>query len=65
MRELVKGYITPKAKKELETLAITIPYYEIALDIGISETSLRSDIKGKGLKKSLCDKVENYLKEQK
>ena len=64
MREIVKGYVTAEIKKDIETLAQTVPMYEISLDIGISETSLRAFLKGKGLKKSLCEKVEKFVNER-
>ena len=62
MKQLAKYYINPPIKKALESLMVTIPLYEIGLDIGLSETSLRAFLKGKGLKEESYRKVENFLK---
>ena len=64
MKQLVKYYINPPIKKALESLIMTIPLYEIGLDIGLSETSLRAFLKGKGLKKESYEKIENFFKER-
>lgn len=64
MKQLAKYYINPPIKKALESLMVTIPLYEIGLDIGLSETSLRAFLKGKGLKKESYEKVENFFKER-
>ena len=42
----------------------TIPLYEIGLDIGLSETSLRAFLKGASLKKENYEKVETFFKER-
>ena len=61
MRELSKKFITPPIKEALESLSVTFPMYELSLDIGISETSLRSFLKGKGLKDELYTKIIKFL----
>ena len=64
MKGLPKYYISPPLKKALESLMKTIPLYEIGLDIGLSETSLRAFLKGASLKKENYEKVETFFKER-
>ena len=64
MKPLVKHYINPPIKKALESLMVTMPLYEIGLDIGLSETSLRAFLKGRGLKEENYRKVENFFRER-
>ena len=64
MKELEKFYITPKIKEKTERLLEHISTYDLALDIGISVTSLRSFILGKGLKEELFNKVAEFFGEK-
>lgn len=58
-----KFYISPQTKEALGKLCPKVKsFYELALEIGISETSLRSFYKGGGLADKSYSKVVKVLK---
>ena len=64
MRELKKYYINSTMKEGLVKQLMDTSTYNLALDIGISVTSLRSFLLGKGLKEELYFKIVNYLEKK-
>lgn len=61
-----KFYITEPVKEALKKIQVTlqISLYELALKIGISETSLRFFLNGGGLSKKSYIKIVELLKEE-
>ena len=61
-----KFYITPQMKEDIGELCPKIKsFYELGLEIGISETSLRFFYKGGGLSKKSYDKIVKTLNKYK
>lgn len=60
LAKILRGYRQAALKSIKECLSIS--YYELALDIGISESTLNNYLKGGRLLKSSLEKINNYLK---
>ena len=66
MRELEKSYITPNIKETLEKDWLSkSSMYEVALDIGVSVSTLRYFLRGQGVKEDTYNKIVEFLEIQK
>ena len=66
MKELKKSYITPNIKETLEKNWLSkFSVYEVALNIGVSVSTLRYFLLGQGVKETTYDKIMKFLEVQK